>query len=140
MITSFPHVTVKLFSFFYVGFIFSRQVCYDHIGCFSNARPYNNAKGHLPESPDHIQTKFLLYTRQNPTHAQMLNPYDRSTVSGSNFDGHKNTVFITHGYQDDGHAPWLQKMTAAFLKKVWLLRLIVWRYASAFYFMVILNK
>lgn len=122
----FPLHCQMVFLFFYpVGFLFSRQVCYDHLGCFSNARPYNNAKGHLPESPDHIQTKFLLYTRQNPAHAQMLNPYDRSTVSGSNFDGHKDTVFITHGYQDDGHAPWIQKMTAAFLKKVWPLLLIV---------------
>lgn len=121
----FPLHCQMVFVFYPVGFLFSRQVCYDHLGCFSNARPYNNAKGHLPESPDHIQTKFLLYTRQNPAHAQMLNPYDRSTVSGSNFDGHKDTVFITHGYQDDGHAPWIKKMTAAFLKKVWLLLLIV---------------
>ncbi|XP_022340243.1 inactive pancreatic lipase-related protein 1-like [Crassostrea virginica] len=99
------------------GFLFSRQVCYDHLGCFSNASPYNNAKGFLPESPDHIQTRFLLYTRQNPTNAQILSPYDRTTVSGSHFNGHKKTVFITHGYQDDGHAPWIRKMTAAFLTK-----------------------
>lgn len=106
------------FFFFQTGFLFSRQVCYDHLGCFSNASPYNNAKGFLPESPDHIQTRFLLYTRQNPTNAQILSPYDRTTVSGSHFNGHKKTVFITHGYQDDGHAPWIRKMTAAFLTKV----------------------
>jgi hypothetical protein len=100
------------------GFLFSRKVCYDHIGCFSNSFPYNNAHGNLPESPDHIQTQFLLYTRQNPHQEKLLDPYDHSTIKHSHFDGSKKTVLITHGYQDDGRSTWIHKMTTELLKKV----------------------
>ncbi|XP_076103997.1 pancreatic triacylglycerol lipase-like [Mytilus galloprovincialis] len=104
-------------SVFVSGFLFSRKICYDHIGCFSNASPYNNANGKLPESPAHIQTEFLLYTRQNPTHEFQLNPYDASTIGHSHFDGSKQTLFITHGYQDDGRSDWIVAMTRELLKK-----------------------
>ncbi|XP_063441860.1 pancreatic lipase-related protein 2-like [Mytilus trossulus] len=89
-------------SVFVSGFFFNRhpEVCYDHIGCFSNKAPYNNANGRIPESPDHIQTEFLLYTRQNPTEEFLLNAYDVSNISHSHFDGSKKTVFIIHGYND----------------------------------------
>ncbi|CAG2197168.1 Lipase member I,Lipase member H-A,Pancreatic triacylglycerol lipase,Lipase member H,Inactive pancreatic lipase-related protein 1,Lipase member H-B,Pancreatic lipase-related protein 2 [Mytilus edulis] len=83
-------------------FFFNRnpEVCYDHIGCFSNVAPYDNANGRIPESPDHIQTEILLYTRQNPTEEFLLNAYDVSNISHSHFDGSKKTVFIIHGYND----------------------------------------
>lgn len=44
-------------SFLIVAFLFDKEVCYnsDGIGCFSNAKPYTNANGKLPESPAHIQ-------------------------------------------------------------------------------------
>ncbi|OWF43647.1 inactive pancreatic lipase-related protein 1-like [Mizuhopecten yessoensis] len=97
------------------GFLFTRQVCYQHIGCFSNARPFRNAKGYLPEPPDHIQTNFLLYTRQNTTHAKSLDPYNNATVTGSHFDSAKNTKVIIHGYRDSGHSHWMQQMVQVFL-------------------------
>ncbi|XP_060083651.1 pancreatic lipase-related protein 2-like [Ylistrum balloti] len=97
------------------GFLFTRQVCYQHIGCFSNASPFNNAKGYLPETAEHIQSNFRLFTRQNPTHAQSLDPYDSSTVTGSHFNAGKNTKLIIHGFQDSGDAPWMHDMTRALL-------------------------
>jgi hypothetical protein len=93
-------------------------VCYDHIGYFSNSFPYNNANGNLPESPDHIQTQFLLYTRQNSPQEKLLDPYNHSTKKHSHFDGSKKTVLITHGYQDDSRSTWIHKMTTELLKMV----------------------
>lgn len=103
---------------FVSGFWFSRpEVCFDHIGCFSNAAPYDNANGKLPESPDHILTEFLLYTRQNPTDEFLLNAFDVSNISHSHFDGSKQTVFIIHGYKDYGTSDLFRVMTRELLKK-----------------------
>ncbi|XP_052066885.1 pancreatic triacylglycerol lipase-like [Mytilus californianus] len=103
---------------FVSGFWFSRpEVCYDHIGCFSNAAPYDNANGRLPESPDHILTEFLLYTRQNPTDEFLLNAFDVSNISHSHFDGSKQTVFIIHGYNDYATSDLVQAMKEELLKK-----------------------
>ncbi|XP_033738724.1 inactive pancreatic lipase-related protein 1-like isoform X2 [Pecten maximus] len=97
------------------GFLFTRQVCYEHIGCFSNASPFNNAKGYLPETSEHIQPKFMLFTRHNPTHAHLLDPYHSSTVTNGHFDGDRDTKLIIHGFQDNGHSTWMHDMTKAFL-------------------------
>jgi len=101
------------------GFLFTREVCYhgDGIGCFSNGSPYNNAKGHLPESPSHIQIEYLLYTRTN-SHAPQLISKDASSIRSSNFNGHKKTKFIIHGYQDNGREQWLVTMAHAILAQV----------------------
>lgn len=102
------------------GFFFNRnpEVCYDHIGCFSNVAPYDNANGRIPESPDHIQTEILLYTRQNPTEEFLLNAYDVSNISHSHFDGSKKTVFIIHGYNDYATSDLIQDIKYELLIKV----------------------
>ncbi|XP_069128522.1 inactive pancreatic lipase-related protein 1-like [Argopecten irradians] len=112
---------LKLLSIFLLldittGFLFSKQVCYDHIGCFSNASPFNNAKGHLPETAEHIQPKFMLFTHQNPSLGHLLDPYHSSTVASSHFDGSKDTKLIIHGFQDSGDSAWMHEMSRAFLK------------------------
>ncbi|XP_060601206.1 pancreatic triacylglycerol lipase-like [Ruditapes philippinarum] len=112
-------LVVAIQSIFANGFIFgSKETCYnnDNIGCFSNARPYNNAHGKLPESPEHMQVEFLLYTRANRNTPQIVTK-DAASIHGSHFSGTKNTKFIVHGYQDDGRGPWLKKMAGAFLTK-----------------------
>ncbi|XP_045157040.2 pancreatic triacylglycerol lipase-like [Mercenaria mercenaria] len=101
------------------GFLWgSKEVCFhsDGIGCFSNARPYNNAKGYLPESPQHIQVEFLLYTRSN-RHTPQIVTKQASSIHSSHYSGTKKTKFIIHGYQDDGRGPWLGKMASAILTK-----------------------
>ncbi|XP_062592184.1 inactive pancreatic lipase-related protein 1-like [Saccostrea cucullata] len=100
------------------GFWFfrSRIVCYSHVGCFSNAAPFNNVMGVLPDSPEKIQTTFMLYTRENRESPQVLSPYDSNTISRSNFDTHRSTIFITHGFADTSKTGWALKMKDALLE------------------------
>ncbi|XP_061162928.1 inactive pancreatic lipase-related protein 1-like [Saccostrea echinata] len=93
-----------------------KQVCYPHVGCFSNAKPFNNARGTLPQSPSKIETTFSLYTRQNRDTAQILDPYNTNTVSNSNFDSNLPTIFITHGFQDTAKSGWPLEMKDALLE------------------------
>lgn len=101
------------------GILFSepKEVCYARIGCFSNAKPFDNTKGTLPDSPENIQPNFMLYTRANKTTAQILNPYDSATISKSNFAASRRTVFITHGFTDTANTGWSVTMKDAFLLK-----------------------
>ncbi|XP_061197857.1 inactive pancreatic lipase-related protein 1-like [Saccostrea echinata] len=94
-----------------------KKVCYTHIGCFSNAKPFNNAHGTLPQSPSKIETTFSLYTRQNKDTAQILDPYNTNTLSNSSFDSNLPTIFITHGYKDTAKSGWPLQMKDAFLEK-----------------------
>ena len=95
-----------------------KEVCYDHIGCFSNASPFTNAYGKIPESPEHMQPRFDLFTRRNPFVAQGLKLYNEGSISDSNFNGEVKTVVIIHGFQDEGESPWIEEMVEELLKKV----------------------
>ncbi|XP_062609022.1 inactive pancreatic lipase-related protein 1-like [Saccostrea cucullata] len=98
------------------GWWLKSKVCYQHVGCFSNAKPFHNAWLKLPQSPSTIDTTFNLYTRQNTDTAQILNPYDTNTVSSSHFDSSLPTVFITHGFQDTAKSGWPLDMKDALLQ------------------------
>ncbi|XP_056013685.1 inactive pancreatic lipase-related protein 1-like [Ostrea edulis] len=95
----------------------TKKVCFKNIGCFSNAKPFNNAKGTLPDSPDKIQTTFRLYTRQNKGTAQILKPYDSSSITNSKFEVSRPTIFITHGFTDTAKSGWPLQMKDALLQK-----------------------
>jgi hypothetical protein len=95
-----------------------KTICYKNVGCFSNLPPYRNTHGTLPLSPDSINTTFSLHTRQNPTHAQHLDPYNPESLNASHFDGLRKTVFIVHGYHTTENKDWIIHMTAALLAEV----------------------
>ncbi|KAH3698216.1 hypothetical protein DPMN_085735 [Dreissena polymorpha] len=65
----------------------------------------------------HFQIKFLLYTRANTNAPQIVSKIPLS-IQQSHFSGAKKTKFIIHGYQDDGHGPWLITMAHAILTRV----------------------
>jgi Lipase len=46
-----------------------------------------------------VDTRFLLFTRFNPTIAQRVIFNDMSTVANSNFDASRPTRFLIHGWQ-----------------------------------------
>jgi predicted alpha/beta-fold hydrolase len=94
-----------------------QRVCYNHIGCFSNQSPFDNARGSLPDSPEKIQITFSLYTTQNKETAQFLEPYNSSTITSSYFAASRPTVFITHGFTDTTKSGWAQQMKNALLQK-----------------------
>ncbi|KAJ8305692.1 hypothetical protein KUTeg_016237, partial [Tegillarca granosa] len=71
----------------------------------------------MPDSPEQIQTDFLLYTRLNPATEQHLSYDDSVTLNTSNFDSSKMTRFIIHGFTHNGHRQWLANLVAALLKK-----------------------
>ena len=98
--------------------MWGREVCYDHIGCFSNASPFDNANGKVPESPEEIQPSFLLFTTKNPYVAQNLTLYNAEMISGSDYNGSQKTAVIIHGYQSSADAPWIELMVEELLKKV----------------------
>lgn len=50
-----------------------KAVCYDYVGCFNNLPPFDNAHLNLPQSPNQIDTQFLLFTRRNPQNPDYLN-------------------------------------------------------------------
>ena len=81
--------------------ISASKVCYNDIGCFSNAFPHINALGKLPLSPDHIGTLFHSHTRQSPTKSINIKLY--------------SIVHVFHGEENDN---WISQMTSALLKEV----------------------
>uniref|UniRef100_A0A8C8VMK0 Triacylglycerol lipase n=1 Tax=Pelusios castaneus TaxID=367368 RepID=A0A8C8VMK0_9SAUR len=79
-----------------------KEVCYKRLGCFSDSPPWGGTlqrplKG-LPNSPDTINTTFILYTRENPKTFQEISAITPSTIKASNFRTHRKTRFIIHGY------------------------------------------
>lgn len=52
-----------------------KEVCYGHLGCFSNDKPWAGMLQRplkiFPWSPEDIDTRFLLYTNENPNNYQV---------------------------------------------------------------------
>ncbi|XP_038629740.1 pancreatic lipase-related protein 2-like isoform X2 [Scyliorhinus canicula] len=90
------------------------EVCFNHLGCFTDDVPWGGTKQRpikkLPWSPENINTRFLLWTRQNPAAFQEITAINPSTIKGSNFDPTHKTRFIIHGYIDKGEESWLSDM------------------------------
>ncbi|CAG2182438.1 unnamed protein product, partial [Oppiella nova] len=70
----------------------------------------------LPQSPDHIKTKFLLHTRKNQRDAQVITQGDKQAIKNSNFNGKNPTKFIVHGFLDNQlFGDWMRQMKDEFL-------------------------
>ncbi|XP_041065248.1 inactive pancreatic lipase-related protein 1-like [Carcharodon carcharias] len=86
------------------------EICYDRLGCFPSGNPWSGTKerpgNKLPWSPEKIHTRFLLYTRQNQDNYQELNGMNSDTVTISNFNFDQKTVFVIHGYLENGDTSW----------------------------------
>ncbi|XP_028585974.2 inactive pancreatic lipase-related protein 1-like [Podarcis muralis] len=91
-----------------------KEVCYDRLGCFSDDIPWAGTVqrpiAKLPWSPTRINTRFLLYTKQNPNNFQEITAINPETIDYSNFNASKITRFITHGFVDQGEENWLSDM------------------------------
>uniref|UniRef100_A0A667GS25 Triacylglycerol lipase n=1 Tax=Lynx canadensis TaxID=61383 RepID=A0A667GS25_LYNCA len=97
-----------------LGAVTAKEICYEHIGCFSDSEPWAGTAARplkvLPWSPEKIGTRFLLYTNENPNSFQTLLPSDPSTIEASNFQTNRKTRFIIHGFIDKGEENWLLEM------------------------------
>ncbi|XP_034994005.1 inactive pancreatic lipase-related protein 1-like [Zootoca vivipara] len=91
-----------------------KEVCYDRLGCFSDDIPWAGTVqrpiAKLPWDPKRINTRFLLYTKQNPNNFQEITAINPETIDYSNFNASKITRFITHGFVDQGEENWLSDM------------------------------
>jgi hypothetical protein len=60
-------------------------------------------------------TRFLVFTRFNPTVAQVVDLRDMSTVRNSNYDANRPTRVIIHGQLSDAQSDLNIVLTAAYL-------------------------
>ncbi|XP_069468005.1 pancreatic triacylglycerol lipase-like [Ambystoma mexicanum] len=101
-------------SLFLLGVVRGREVCYDRLGCFTDDIPWAGTTerpiAKLPWPPEKVNTRFLLYTRENPNNFQEITAINPATISYSNFNASRKTRFITHGYIDQGEENWLSDM------------------------------
>ncbi|KAG8435843.1 hypothetical protein GDO86_013697 [Hymenochirus boettgeri] len=106
--------------FFLIGYGKGGNICYDNIGCFTDDAPYGGtflrSLGLLPESPQQIQTRYLLFTRENPNDFQEVPALNPSTVKESNFKASRKSHFVIHGYTDSGTTIWLLKLCKAMIQ------------------------
>ncbi|XP_028936154.1 inactive pancreatic lipase-related protein 1 [Ornithorhynchus anatinus] len=107
-------LTLWIVALLLLGTTTGKQVCFDDIGCFTDEKPWAGTLERpikvLPWNPDKINTRFLLYTNENPNNFQILTPSDPSTIEASNFQTDRKTRFIIHGYLDSGEENWLSNM------------------------------
>ena len=91
-------------------------VCYDGYGCFINTYPFwdllTRQLSLLPQTPSHIATKFVLFTRQNAYSGDIITSRDSGTYFGAN----KMTRFIVHGFLDTIDKQWVIDMKNAILR------------------------
>uniref|UniRef100_A0A8C5WI38 Triacylglycerol lipase n=1 Tax=Leptobrachium leishanense TaxID=445787 RepID=A0A8C5WI38_9ANUR len=101
------------------GAVIGADVCYDRIGCFPDNAPWAGTTERpikkMPWSPDRINTRFLMFTKQNPTSFQEVNARNPNTISFSNFQTSRKSRFIIHGFIDKGEESWLTDMCKAML-------------------------
>ncbi|KAG8435840.1 hypothetical protein GDO86_013694, partial [Hymenochirus boettgeri] len=94
------------------------EVCYSRIGCFKDDAPWGGTLQRpikqLPLSPEEVNTRFLLFTRENPTDFQEVSAINTSTISSSSFRTHRKTRFIIHGFF--GEQGWIIKMCQTMLQ------------------------
>ncbi|XP_075698848.1 pancreatic lipase-related protein 2-like [Rhinoderma darwinii] len=100
--------------------IIKGEVCYDRLGCFTNQSPWSGTPqrpiSRLPSAPENIDARFLLYTRENLNTFQEVSAVNHKTISNSNFQTHRKSHFIIHGFIDSGENMWLVDMCQAMLQ------------------------
>ena len=82
-------------SWIYLGFSFSKQVCYGKYGCFKRQPGLDAIVVNLPESPSIVGTTFQMFTRSG---SGFVNDVDVAKLRAAKFDISRRTIFIIHGY------------------------------------------
>ncbi|XP_074239294.1 pancreatic lipase-related protein 2 isoform X2 [Saimiri boliviensis] len=97
-----------------------KEICYGQLGCFSDEKPwagiFQRPVKLFPWSPKDIDTRFLLYTNENPDNFQLITGMEPDTIEASNFQLDRKTRFIIHGFIDKGEESWLSDMCKKMFK------------------------
>ncbi|KAJ8026249.1 Pancreatic triacylglycerol lipase [Holothuria leucospilota] len=91
----------------------AKSVCYEDVGCFDTELPCNLHI--LPQSPSEINTRFYLFTPENPSTYEVIDWTDDASIVNSNFQGNRDTKFIIHGFISNIMEQKFQDMKDAFL-------------------------
>jgi len=105
-----------LLLFFWITFRFqntlAEKVCYENYGCFSNISPIKyigNTYYPLPESPEEIDTTFILHNRYTNEKGEVLDNKIDTILSSSIID-ESETYFIVHGYLSSSRNLWVKEL------------------------------
>ncbi|OCT71303.1 pancreatic lipase-related protein 2 isoform X2 [Xenopus laevis] len=105
----------------HLGIVKGREVCYNPLGCFSDEQPWSctpeRPLAALPWSPEKINTRFFLHTRQNRWQHQIISARNLASIKASAFRTNRNTHFIVHGMGDKAEKNWVPKMCKAILEE-----------------------
>uniref|UniRef100_A0A8C4JSI3 Triacylglycerol lipase n=1 Tax=Dromaius novaehollandiae TaxID=8790 RepID=A0A8C4JSI3_DRONO len=97
-----------------------KEICYDRLGCFSDDPPWAGIPGRplkgLPDSPEHMNTSFSLYTRETGNNSQVISAINSSTIQNSYFSSRRKTSFIIHGFGSTGKKGWVVEMCLLLLE------------------------
>ncbi|XP_075071688.1 pancreatic lipase-related protein 2-like [Mixophyes fleayi] len=109
-----------LFLFITLGTVKGKEVCYDPLGCFSDDRPWSGTVQRpsepLPWSPEKINTRFFLFTRDNVNQHQKISARDLTSMETSSFLTSRKTRFIVHGMGDKAENNWVSDMCKEILR------------------------
>jgi pimeloyl-ACP methyl ester carboxylesterase len=105
-----------LFVLLNASIIYSKSICYGDLGCYTDQYPFSGVLpwrpfAALPNSPEKIATKFILYNKQTSGLGQVISA---SNISAS-FDAAVPVKFITHGFIQNGFHKWVIEMKDAIL-------------------------
>ncbi|XP_077311558.1 pancreatic lipase-related protein 2-like [Lithobates pipiens] len=94
--------------------------CYDNLGCFYDDIPWSGTPQRkvipLPWSPEKINTRFFLHTRDNPQLYQEISSRDIMSIKNSVFRAGRKTIFIVHGMTDKAEDNWVSQMILEILQ------------------------
>ncbi|XP_076982250.1 pancreatic lipase-related protein 2-like [Tamandua tetradactyla] len=97
-----------------------KEICYGRLGCFSDEKPWAGIIQRpvklLPWDPKGINTRFLLYTNENPNNFQLITATDLDSIEASNLRLDRKMRFIIHGFIDKGEENWLLDMCQKLFK------------------------
>ena len=86
-------------------------MCYGDLGCFSNDAPFFSLyrpTSFLPQSPNLVNPKFTLYTREAGTTEHRIRAGDAAGLHVSTFRPDRPTKFLVHGFIDNTYlASWM---------------------------------
>ncbi|KAG7212404.1 hypothetical protein KM043_012722 [Ampulex compressa] len=94
--------------------------CYDELGCLNITRSWyhliHRPLNVFPLPREVINTRFILYTNDNPTEGQVLIVAKDKSIKRSNFDPKRKTKFIIHGFIDTPLSNWVKEMRNELLR------------------------
>ncbi|XP_010164037.2 pancreatic lipase-related protein 2 [Antrostomus carolinensis] len=115
-----PVVGMWIIAFYLLGTVAGKEVCYRRLGCFTDDPPWSGIPGRLlpglPDSPEHMNISFFLYTRETGNNSQVISAINSSTIQNSHFSSQRKTSFIIHGFSSTGKKGWVVEMCLLLLE------------------------